>query len=93
MEIRYSIILRPQVIIHDIPRLDAKWKEAVKRSIRTKLTTHPTLYGKPLRQPLNNICKLRVGDYRVIFSIEGSKVIIIVIAHSSIVYGIVGKRI
>ena len=93
MEIKYSINFHPAVIKDDIPKLDRVWKEDIKKSIRFKLTTHPELYGFPLRQNLKGLRKLRVGDYRVIYQIKEKRVLIVVIEHRSVVYKIVGKRV
>lgn len=77
----------------DIPKLSAVWKKNVRRAIETKLTTNPEVYGKPLRRSLKNYRKLRVGDYRIIFKIEGASIKIFVIQHRSEVYSEVEKRI
>ena len=93
MEVKYSIHFHPAVVGEDIPKLDSVWKENIQKSIRTKLTIHPELYGLPLRQSLKGLRKLRVGDYRVIYKIKEKKVLIVIIEHRSLVYKIVGKRI
>ena len=92
MEIRYSIAFHPAVTKYDIPRLDSKWKEIVKKAIRSKLATRPEIYGKPLRQTLKHLYKLRAGDYRIIYFIEKARVIIVAIAHRSVVYDVADKR-
>lgn len=81
------------VVEDDIPKLSAVWKKNIRQAIETKLTTQPEVYGKPLRHSLKNYRKLRVGDYRVIFKIEGSNVKIFIIQHRSKVYSGVEKRI
>jgi len=82
----YTLSYHKLVVTEDIPKLSAEIKSRIKESIENKLTTHPELYGKPLRRSLNGYRKLRVGDYRVIFCIEGSVVKIFVIKHRSVVY-------
>ena len=88
-DIRYHEL----VIKEDIPRLSSGWREKIKRAIEEKLNTHPELYGKPLRQSLKGYRKLRVGDYRVIFRIEGNTVKIFIIQHRSVVYQMIQQRI
>ncbi|MCI0533118.1 type II toxin-antitoxin system RelE/ParE family toxin, partial [bacterium] len=81
-----------RVVQEDIPRLEASVRGHVKEAIEARLMTAPDLYGKPLRRSLQGYRKLRVGDYRVVFSIEGNTVKILVIAHRSRVYDKAEKR-
>lgn len=93
MEVGYSITLHPLVTSYDIPRLDAIRRHEVRDAIRSKLTTQPTLFGKPLRQSLKGCRSLRVGDYRVVYRIEKSIIRVIAIVHRSSNYKGVEKRI
>ena len=70
----------------DIPLLNGAWRARVKKAIEEKLTVAPEIFGKPLRKSLAGYRKLRIGDWRVIFRIEGKTVKIFVIAHRSRVY-------
>jgi mRNA interferase RelE/StbE len=87
MEIRYSLALHPKVVKDDLPRIDNAWRIAIREAVREKLQTEPEFYGKPLRQHLKGCRKLRVGDYRIVFQIQGKKVLILAIQHRSVVYG------
>lgn len=82
----YEIRYHEEVVKKDIPKLSPEWKNKVEAAIDNKLTTKPDLYAKPLRRSLQNYRKLRVGDYRVIFRIQGKQVKIFAIQHSSSVY-------
>lgn len=86
MEIKYIVQYHPMVIRDDIPKLDATHRKRVKKAIEQKLMTRPDLFGIPLRQSLIGHRKLRVGDYRVVFRLEGVVVKILVIQHRSIIY-------
>ena len=88
-EIRYHKL----VVKEDIPRLPSTQRDKIKRAIEDRLTTHPEAYGKPLRQSLKGYRKLRVGDWRVIFRVEGRKVKIFIIEHRSVVYKIIRQRV
>jgi mRNA interferase RelE/StbE len=88
----FQVLYQEEVVKKDLPKISAYWKDAIKRSIETKLTSSPELYGKSLRRSLKNYRKLRVGDYRVIFRIEGQNVKIFVIGHRSVVYARADKR-
>ncbi len=69
----YTVIYSPLVSCEDIPGLPKSVKARIKRAIELRLMTRPEVYGKPLSQSLKNSWKLRVGDYRVIYSIDKEK--------------------
>ena len=82
----FEVVYHPLVVRDDIPKLKGIWKDRIRRAILGRLTTSPDLYGKHLRRSLAGYRKLRVGDYRIIFKLEGKKVKIIIIQHRSEVY-------
>lgn len=89
----FELLYHEGVVKKDIPKLSADWRETINEAIQTKLTTNPGLYGKPLRRSLKHYRKLRVGDYRVIFRIQGQQVKIFAIQHRSKVYSAINKRV
>ena len=86
MAMSFVVMYHPEVVKEDIPALPKKERERIQTAIEQKLTTRPEVFGKPLRRSLKGYRKLRVGDYRVIFRIQGSTVKIFVIGNRSIVY-------
>ena len=86
MGIAFTILYHPKVVHEDIPVLSRAMKERIRLAVEEKLTIAPQTFGKPLRQSLRGYRKLRVGDYRVVFSIDGNKVHMIAILHRSVVY-------
>lgn len=92
MEITFTVVYHYLVASHDIPKLPGEWKKKIRRAIEKRLTSHPELYGKPLRRSLKGYRKLRVGDYRIIFKIEKHAVKILIIQHRSTVYTAVKTR-
>jgi mRNA interferase RelE/StbE len=92
MEIVYTILYAETVVREDIPRLSQVMRTRIRKAIETKLTTHPELYGKPLRRSLAGYRKLRVGDYRIVFRVENDCVKVLIIQHRSVVYNNVGER-
>jgi mRNA interferase RelE/StbE len=82
----YELQYHPSVVTIDIPRVNGSWKKRLKGSIEAKLTTDPLLYGVPLRRDLHGCYKLRVGECRVIYKVEGQNVRIITIRHRRDVY-------
>ena len=75
---------------HEIPddlvNIPANLKERIRRAIETRLLIDPINYGLPLRKSLQGHRKLRVGDYRLIYRIEGKQIIILKIGHRRDVY-------
>lgn len=83
----YTVEYNSLINVKELRRFPKDDLRRIKRDIERKLTTHPEIFGKPLRQSKRGHRSLRVGDYRVIFRIEGSTVKILLIAHRSVVYG------
>lgn len=88
----FRVIYHNLVVTEDIPRLSSLWRRKVRRAIEEKLVREPELFGKPLRKSLKGYRKLRVGDYRIVYRIDGDFVKIFVIQHRSIVYKTAEKR-
>jgi mRNA interferase RelE/StbE len=85
--LKYRIQYLASVVATDIPRLSKPAQSRIRRAIETKLTSHPIEFGKPLRYSLKGARSLRVGEYRVIFTIETDGVALIVkIGHRADVY-------
>ena len=91
-EIKYITQYESLVRDKDVPRLDTYWQREISTAIKQKLTTKPDLYGTPLRQSLKGFRKLRVGDYRVVYTIKKKIVRIVIIGHRSEVYQEIVKR-
>lgn len=61
-------------------------QDEIESMVNAKLTNEPIAFGKPLRFILRGCRRLRVGDYRVIYFIRKSTVIILDIGHRSTIY-------
>lgn len=72
----------------DLKSISKDIKYIIKRSIEEKLAHDPIRFGLPLRQNLKGYMKLRVGDYRIIYSIKEETVTVhvIKIGHRKDVY-------
>ena len=92
MALNFEILYNNKVVKEDITNLPLIWRNKIRSAIEEKLTIAPDFYGKPLRRSLKGYWKLRVGDYRVVFRINRSKVYILAIMHRSIVYQKIIKR-
>lgn len=64
---------------------DRKTKEAIKKHL-TKLSVDPLSYplSKPLRKRSERCC--RVGDYRILFTVEDTVLLVAIIGHRKNVY-------
>lgn len=80
-------------IIEDLSDISSANKKVIKKAIEEKLETEPEFFGKPLQFSLSGLRSLRVGDYRIIFQLKKKEVFIVLIAHRSVVYKMVNKRI
>ena len=89
---KYRILYHPEVKRTDLPQIDQKTKAIIKRALEERLATHPEKYGKPLQRTLKGYWKLRVGDYRIVFKIQGEEIHILGIIHRKEVYQRVKKR-
>ena len=69
----------------DIAGLDSKTRDRIGRSIR-RLEADPVAISKRLTQPALGTYRFRIGDYRVVFDIEGSDVVVLRVGHRSSIY-------
>jgi mRNA interferase RelE/StbE len=76
------------VLKEDIPKLPQNIRKTIKNAIETRLIMDPVQFGKPLRYSLSGLRSLRVGDYRIIYTINLKQklVSILSIAHRREVY-------
>ena len=82
----YTVTYHHLVKSEDIPKLDNTAKIRIRKAIETRLMLAPEEYGEPLRRTLKGYWKLRVGDYRVVFKVEGEGITILGIRHRRDIY-------
>jgi len=63
----FSIALSSHLRVEDLPIIDRRIKDRIRKVIEERLQTAPHDYGEPLRKSLKGYWKLCVGDYRVVF--------------------------
>jgi len=83
----------PDVKDTDIPKINKKMRNRIKKAIEERLIAAPHQYGEPLRKTLKGYWKLRVGDYRVVFKIVENEVWIFGIIHRKEVYEKIEERV
>lgn len=72
----------------DLKKISKDIQYIIRRAIEEKLMNDPLKFGLPLRRNLKGLMKMRVGDYRIIYSIKEEVVTIYVIkiGHRKDVY-------
>jgi mRNA interferase RelE/StbE len=88
MEVKYQVLYQEEVVRKHIPALSSSAKMLIKRVIEERLMIDPITFGKPLRYSLKGHRRLRIGDYRIVYRIEGAKntVVIVAIKHRKDAY-------
>jgi mRNA interferase RelE/StbE len=89
----FTLHYHPAVRAADLPLIDRKSKDRIRKAIEERLQTAPQDYGEPLRKSLKGYWKLRVGDFRVVFKVIESEVWILGIRHRKSIYMDIGKRV
>ena len=82
----YLIQFAEEVVKEQIPSIPMPYKGQIRRAIEERLTVDPIGVGKPLRYSLFGYRRLRVGDWRIIYKIDGNTVKIVKIANRRDVY-------
>jgi mRNA interferase RelE/StbE len=82
----YRLKYHPDVKKVDLPVIDARNREIIRKAIEKRLAEHPEVFGKPLQRTLRGYWKFRVGDYRVVFKISRDEIIVLGIAHRKSIY-------
>ena len=88
-----KIIYHHKVVHDDIPRLELASRLRIQQSIKHKLSDVERAFDLPLHGKLKGLYKLKVGEYRVVYTRTKGQVFVILIAHRREVYEIVKRRI
>lgn len=78
-------------VARDIAGFPKNIRARIRAAIEERLVLDPVKFGEPLRRSLAGFRKLRVGDYRVIYQVQGATVIILKIGHRKEVYKKFGR--
>ena len=69
----------------DIKKLDPSVKNRIGKAL-LKLQANPFLHSDKLSDPAIGTYRFRVGDYRVIFDIEGNDIVVLRVGHRREIY-------
>lgn len=82
----YRLCYHPDIKEKDLFEIPKNMQERIRRAIEERLLREPDKYGEPLKRGLCGYRKLRVGDYRVIYKVDGKHIVIFKIGHRKEVY-------
>jgi mRNA interferase RelE/StbE len=74
-----------QKAVRDIDRLDAGVKKRI-GTILLRFKDNPLQYAERLTDPELGGYRFRIGDYRVIFDIEGNDIVVLRAGHRKEIY-------
>ena len=82
------VVVYRESVKKDLKKISKDIQYIIRRAIEDKLMVDPVKFGLPLRRNLKGLMKLRVGDYRIIYSIKREIVTVevIKIGHRREVY-------
>ncbi len=69
----------------DIKKLDPSVKNNIGKSLH-KLQNNPIVNSQKLSDPIIGTYRFRIGDYRVIFDIEGCDIVVLRVGHRKEIY-------
>jgi mRNA interferase RelE/StbE len=75
-----------KAVKNDKKRINISSRKRIKEVIKSRLTKAPNKCGEPLKGPFKKFLKLRIGDYRIIYRVEGLKITILAIGHRKNIY-------
>jgi mRNA interferase RelE/StbE len=81
---QYSLVYT-KTSVKDIQKLDTVAKKRLKKKLEL-LATNPLHYSKKLIHSDLGTYRYRVGDYRVVFDLVGSQIIILRVGHRREIY-------
>ena len=81
---KYTLIYT-QRAERDIARLDSKTKERIGKTL-LRYQEEPLQYAEKLSDPILGGYRFRIGDYRVIFDIEGNEIVVLRVGHRREIY-------
>jgi len=82
--VKYTLIYT-QRAERDIAGLDSKVKERIGRTL-LRYKEDPFKYAEKLSDPILGTYRFRIGDYRVIFDLEGNEIVVLRVGHRREIY-------
>jgi mRNA interferase RelE/StbE len=79
-------IFYEKAVKKDVKKISKPDADRIRTAIEQKLSENPQDFSEHLKGELGNYWKLRVGDYRVVYKIEGNRIIVLAIMHRREIY-------
>ncbi|MEE9507281.1 MAG: type II toxin-antitoxin system RelE/ParE family toxin [Thermoplasmata archaeon] len=80
---KYEVLVS-QTVRKQLEALDKGTRARIKRALRNIDPSRSTV--KRLKGPKRDYFRLRVGEYRVVFTVEGKRVLVVRILHRRVAY-------
>ena len=74
-----------QRAVKDITSLDLQSRERIKEALE-RYSESPANYAKKMVDPVLGTYRFRIGDYRVIFDLEGNDIVVLRVGHRRDIY-------
>jgi mRNA interferase RelE/StbE len=71
--------------VKDIDALDPSVKRRIGKTLQ-RYEQHPLTHAEPLKQSELGSYRFRIGDYRVIFDLEGEQIVVLRVGHRRDIY-------
>lgn len=78
-------LLYTKSAVEDIRKLDTVAKKRIKRKLE-EYASNPLLHAKKLVNSAIGSYRWRVGNYRIVFDIDGEKIVVLRIGHRKEIY-------
>ncbi|MBL0057652.1 MAG: type II toxin-antitoxin system RelE/ParE family toxin [Elusimicrobia bacterium] len=82
----YEIAYLPECW-EDVESISRDDLRRIKNAIEKRLALAPDKLGRPLRGDLKGRWRMRIGDYRIIYSINANRVLILLVGNRRDIYG------
>jgi mRNA interferase RelE/StbE len=69
----------------DIKKLESDTKDRVSKAL-LRYSEEPLKFAEKLSDPILGEYRFRIGDYRVIFDIEGNEIVVLRVGHRREIY-------
>lgn len=81
---KYRLIYTHRAI-KDIDALGANVKQRIGKTLR-RYEQNPLAHAEPLKQSELGSYRFRIGDYRVVFDLEGPEIVVLRVGHRRDIY-------
>jgi mRNA interferase RelE/StbE len=82
--VRYKLVYTRRAE-RDIKKLDPETKDRIGKAL-LRYSEEPLRFAEKLSDPILGEYRFRIGDYRVIFDIEGNEIIVLRVGHRREIY-------